>query len=816
MNRGRFIGIATLPVIFLGAPNLASELNDRVEPATPDAGTATPIRDADWAERWKAAAAQLAARKIAARTAAAQRSLAKPQATTHGTPDAQPTFLARPAAAEAAGQAQASRSSPAAEDPEAWAARWRAAKAALDARKTAELAAAAPPRLHARVRRARKVALASVAAAPATPVGASIDTDPADTPRLEIARMFALQPRRPRPPRRPGGDDALTDVPAAEDDPAVTPAEDAADGTDPTGELSVESEVEPTPVGPDDELVPLTDFEPFGYDRPLADRRPDKDPADFGGRNRRVPQSDFFPLPDRFRIGLPGDYVQNTRGSLLDPYNQNVLKGDYPIVDREGHHEDLFLILTLTSDTLFEARNLPVPTSVSPAEPGKFDFFENAGQQQLINQNFVATVEFFAGDTVYKPRDFELRTTLVGNINYLEVDQQQVVNIDFREGDTRFDEEFAVQELFFEKHLADLSSSYDVLALRAGIQGFNSDFRGFLFSDNLPGVRLFGNYDNNRWQYNLAYFRQVEKDTNSGLNTFNDRDQNIFLANVYRQDFGFPGYTAQLSFHYNNDHSSDELEFDRNGFLVRPAPVGTIGPNDVDVFYLGWAGDGHIGRLNVSHQFYQAFGRESDNPIAGQEVDINAQFFALELSYDVDYIRYRGSFAYASGDRDPDDSDATGFDSIFDNPNFAGGGINYYIRQPVRLTGSGVGLTQRLSLYNNLRTSKEQGQANFVNPGLFLFNLGADLELTPKVKLIGNASYLRFVNSSSMELLLQDNMIDEEIGVDVSIGMLYRPFLNNNVIINAGAAALFPGQGFEDLYTNETLYSTFVGVTLTY
>ena len=32
------------------------------------------------------------------------------------------------------------------------------------------------------------------------------------------------------------------------------------------------------------------------------------------------------------------------------------------------------------------------------------------------------------------------------------------------------------------------------------------------------GVRLFGTRDNNQWQYNLAWFRRIEKDTNSGLN----------------------------------------------------------------------------------------------------------------------------------------------------------------------------------------------------------------------------------------------------------------------------------------------------------
>jgi hypothetical protein len=46
--------------------------------------------------------------------------------------------------------------------------------------------------------------------------------------------------------------------------------------------------------------------------------------------------------------------------------------------------------------------------------------------------------------------------------------------------------------------------------------------------------------------------------------------------------------------------------------------------------------------------------------------------------------------------------------------------------------------------------------------------------------------------------------------------VIYRPFLNNNVIINFGAACLLPGQGFRDLYTNDTLYSFFTGITLTY
>jgi hypothetical protein len=51
----------------------------------------------------------------------------------------------------------------------------------------------------------------------------------------------------------------------------------------------------------------------------------------------------------------------------------------------------------------------------------------------------------------------------------------------------------------------------------AGIQPFQSDFRGFLFNDQQLGVRLFGSRDNNRFQFNLGAFWRLEKDTNSAV-----------------------------------------------------------------------------------------------------------------------------------------------------------------------------------------------------------------------------------------------------------------------------------------------------------
>ena len=112
------------------------------------------------------------------------------------------------------------------------------------------------------------------------------------------------------------------------------------------------------------------------------------------------------------------------------------------------------------------------------------------------------------------------------------------------------------------------------------------------------------------------------------------RNQQVIIANVFRQDFLFQGYTAQLSVHYDKDDAT--IHYDDNGFLVRPSPIGKvfssgmIHPHSVHAAYIGWTGDGHIGPVNLTHAFYQALGNDSFNAIAGRPVTINAQMAALE------------------------------------------------------------------------------------------------------------------------------------------------------------------------------------------
>ena len=113
----------------------------------------------------------------------------------------------------------------------------------------------------------------------------------------------------------------------------------------------------------------------------------------FAGRSRNAARdiqegNHFVPTPDRWRIGLPEwdrygkghppvDDYPYAQGSRWDPFRQNVLKGDYPIIG-----QDIFLDITGTTQALFELRQTPTGTTPfeSTANAGQKDFFGKIGR----------------------------------------------------------------------------------------------------------------------------------------------------------------------------------------------------------------------------------------------------------------------------------------------------------------------------------------------------------------------------------------------------------------------------------------------------
>jgi hypothetical protein len=632
-------------------------------------------------------------------------------------------------------------------------------------------------------------------------------TDPGDTVKPADTspgpRVFQTDPvaaSDSQPVSQPGAQEEAA-KPAAEPSPREGPPVEApAPRNPPALRRPLESPPEPPPTPtPEPEPGPLLQTE---IDPPLG----------FTGPSGIIPSevqesSHFAPAEDRWRIGWPPwdrygkghpllDDYPYVEGHWWDPFNQNVLKGDYPII---GQHT--FLELTGVSRSVIEGRQVPTPANGFDSTNRPFEEQTFGRPSQFFYTHYLSlSADLFHGDAAFKPVDWRVKLTPVFNVNYLAVDEVGVVSPDVTKGTTRGRSWFALEEWFVETKLADLSPDYDFLSVRAGSQPFTSDFRGFIFSDTNRAVRLFGTNFSNSDQFNLVYFKQLEKDTNSDLNTFGDRHQDVFIANYYRQDFIFPGYTAQASIHYN--HDGHTFHFDKNGFLVRPDPAGVFQEHTIDVCYLGWAGDGHIGPINLTHQFYWALGRDSLNPMANQSQDISAQMAALELSYDRDWMRFRTSFFWSSGDDDISNSHATGFDAIVDNPNFAGGEFSFWQRQQIKLLG--VNLVQKNSLLPDLRSSKLEGQSNFVNPGLILVNAGMDMDLTPKWKLITNANVLWFDETAVLRQFIFQNQVRHFIGTDLSVGCEYRPLLSNNVIARFGISTLIPGDGFKDIYDNLT------------
>ncbi len=533
-------------------------------------------------------------------------------------------------------------------------------------------------------------------------------------------------------------------------------------------------------------------------------------PAGPAGNEDSVGQTrhDRREVRDRWRVSFPeydrygdkggrGRDIPFKQGRWWDPYNQSVLKGDYPIRGNET-----FFIFSASSTSAIELRRIPTASGVSADDPQSAEFFGQP-EQLALNETLQFSFELFHGDTAFRPRDWAIKISPTFSVpNYLNARENRVVNVDVRRGTNRTDTHISLEEAFVEYKLADLSANFDFVSVRAGIQPFVSDFRGFIFSDNNLGARLFGSFGNNRYQYNAAYFSMLEKDTNSGLNRFDTRHQNVYIANLFRQDFLRKGYTVSGSLHFNDDRAG--IEYDRNGFLVRPALIGDVRPHSLKVGYFGISGDGHLGKLNLTHSFQHALGRDDRNPIAGRAVRINSSMAAIEASVDKDHLRFKGSFFWAQGDQNPTDGKATGFDSIFDDPNFVGGQFSFWNRNGIRLTQTGVGLVQPNSILPSLRSSKTQGQANFVNPGIFIYNAGVEAEVTQRLKAVFNVNYLRFHRTESLEYILFQNHIRHDIGWDYSLGVAYRPFLINNVTVTFGASTLQTGRGFRDIFTDRS------------
>ena len=500
-----------------------------------------------------------------------------------------------------------------------------------------------------------------------------------------------------------------------------------------------------------------------------------------------------FQHPDYRRYNPPEKMPFVQGGGPLDPYNQNQFKGDYPL-----GNSHTFLNLNLQFNSQLNPRNT---TSDDPFDAG-------AVQTLAYNQNMVMGAEVFGGNTVFQPKIWAARVTTVTNINAASLGSLSFGDLD------RGDTVFAFEELFGEARLAVLGPEFDFMSIRGGMQNLNIDFRGFVYVDNAFGVRLFGNRKANRQQYNIAYFSLRQR--KGALHDIADRTgQDVFIGNWFLGGLGADTYIPMVNVLFSRDPRPSFSFQEESGF---------IGEGTQTLTYVGFHGDGHWGGLAVSHAFYQVFGSDPDNFLGvvlgrGNALSVNARMAAIELAKDSDAMRLRGSFFFASGDSGEGDS-AGGFGAIVDNPNFAGGQFQFWTQQAINVPGIGP-ISNAFSLLPDIR-NKNTDRPNFLNPGLLLFGGGVDLRMSPSLKIVTNASMLRFVDVTILNQIRSISLGDEpftdaNIGLDASVGFKWRPFVNENLFVLGGFAMLKPMGGFANaLGRTSPFFSTFATFQIVY
>jgi hypothetical protein len=505
-------------------------------------------------------------------------------------------------------------------------------------------------------------------------------------------------------------------------------------------------------------------------------------------------------VPDRWRLveqlGRPVTFG--------NPYAaSNPLKGDRPTFGEDG-----FTNLSVTSNTLLEPRSIPSTSALpsadasSVATPGAIR--TRTRDEFFLSQTVLFDAAVYRGDTVFRPPDWQWRFNPAVNYSTTRAGGENPAN-----------GVFAIQGLSFEKHLRDVSSRYDFDGVRVGIQPFTSDFRGFLLSDQPLAMRLFGTRDDNIFQYNLALISRVPKDrvrlNDVGRGIPNDQ---IALGNLYWQDFPVSGVTSEFILALNRNRAVGPRQLlAADGAAAGPA---VKAPHDYDVAYLGYGLDGHFGRLNATAMVYGLGGREQRGTFVDESTQVRSLFAADELSVDFDWRRIRLSMLHASGDGNPFDRRAQGFDTLTSGAIFAGSDSSFFFHERLALAGGIFDLKSRDGLLPSLRAAGNSGDSNFSNPGLDLLGLGLDLALTPQLTVSLDANQLWFDKTGVLEALLNQPAIPRRLGAEATLDAIWRPFATQNVIFRLSGSQMVRGPGYRAIYGGSNPYSVFALLILNY
>lgn len=534
--------------------------------------------------------------------------------------------------------------------------------------------------------------------------------------------------------------------------------------------------------------------QPQGFPTSVRPKEPQPTPAstDAEAEAKAAAAAELMadPTPDEIRPVQTRWRTYNLEGvpeysyNILDPYHQNLLKADYPL---KG---DWFLELGALNTVIFKTRrNLDFSrVFADQIAAGTLDFFTI---NNFMAENLIFGAEIRRHEDAFVPSNFRLRVNGV-------VDVRRDINA-FLDSSA---DNLHLFDAFADIRLADLGDhNFDLLFLRGGFQAFKSDFHGLIFNDVGLGGRLFGEAKKNRLRYDVAYYKLFQKNPISGFIDLRKPSRHqVAIARLTWEDFLFAGWNSEWTFHYNRDH--------RN---VPGAPFSS----DLDTFYGGASFNGHIGRWIFNPAAFVVIGHADhlESGVPAQH-SVAAWLGLLDIQYPLDFVKLRAGYAYASGDANPGDRHDTGFDSISDGVVLFGGPLSYWVGENIRF-GRGD-FVRANSLFPSFRGVNEP--ASYINPGLQLFNGGAEFNFTPRVQTAVNVNYMRFVETGAYTNRII--IVDQDAGVELNVFVRWKPFLremNENLLFDTGFSILQPMEGLKQAFqSGQMVYSTFIAVRFIY
>jgi hypothetical protein len=333
------------------------------------------------------------------------------------------------------------------------------------------------------------------------------------------------------------------------------------------------------------------------------------------------------------------------------------------------------------------------------------------------------------------------------------------------------------------------------LNINIGLQEYKSDLIGSIYSDTDLGLRITGKFKGIDWSIYGA--NRVENDLLSDYNQISDfRDQQIYIGHL---QFKIGKTLFKPSVHLNIDDEGDHKR-------------GRAGNNeDVKALYLGLTTYGPIGPVKLLTGLYGVFG-EQDNVSLGGEFGLRDQRIkAFTFYFDVSYPMLEGKFTphaglvYASGDNDPLDNTAGGFDAISEDVNIWGSnGFVIDDRLSLGVLG-GRTLLRSNSPFPSLRDS--DANSNFVNPGVIATNFGINSLPFEKLSLDANLTAFWWTETETLEAILDalgtPNRLGSSLGVEYNMQANYK--LTDKLSLNTSGTLFKANEELMKVYGDNDL-----------